>query len=316
MSEVSDKIDQLRPCFEAYGLQVNTVEWLARGSFAEVFKLDTQEGTLVARIRAPEAKAEEVRFAHQWAVVVSPCVEVPVPLKPPTVIPTINGRCVEIAPYIEHDGSDEVGPDAWAKVGRWVGTMHRMAACVSGSAPVALDYGNHPHDELFNRYLEQARIGCRGEDNLQVMHRVDAVTERVRDVVAPHLEGLPVGVVHGDMHFWNVLYSGGQPIAIIDLDFLQRGILLHDLAYASYWLTEWTKRGGVWSDIFHRYLAAYEEGRQSPLTAGERFCLRWLTVYRGIFFFLSEARLSWTRVMHDRHDLEEAEATMLELLDE
>ncbi len=45
------------------------------------------------------------------------------------------------------------------------------------------------------------------------------------------------------MHFWNVLYAHGEPVAIIDLDFLQYGILLFDLAYAARWLKCWKKNG-------------------------------------------------------------------------
>ena len=70
-----------------------------------------------------------------------------------------------------------------------------------------------------------------------MMRRVDQLVEQSENATEGH--SLPTGVVHGDMHFWNVLYAQGNPVAIIDFDFLQRGILLYDLAYANIWLSTW-----------------------------------------------------------------------------
>ena len=205
-------------------------------------------------------------FAGKWAEAVSPQVEVAVPLRPIGDVPMLDNRCVDVAPFIENDGYNEVGPDAWVKIGGWLGTMHRLARGVEDSAPVALDYGNHPHEGLFDRYLEQARIGCTSDAHLKLMRRVDSATQRISQAVGSHLEDLPVGGVHGDLHFWNVLYRADQPACIIDLDFLQQGILLHDVAYASHWLKEWAKRGGVWSDITARVIELGVEVGISPET--------------------------------------------------
>jgi len=46
------------------------------------------------------------------------------------------------------------------------------------------------------------------------------------------------------MHFWNVLYTGDVPVAVIDFDFLQCGFLLFDLAYAFLWLSPWERSAG------------------------------------------------------------------------
>ncbi|HJP33236.1 MAG TPA: phosphotransferase [Candidatus Latescibacteria bacterium] len=315
MTEADRRIAQLEPCLAAYGVQSRSISWLARGTYAEVYKAETDVGFLVLRIRAPEAQAEEVLFAGEWAKAVSSQAEVVSPLRPTGDVPMIDNRCVDVAPYIENDGYNEVGPDAWVKIGSWLGTMHRLARGVEDRAPVALDYGNHPHEGLFDRYLEQSRIGCTSDAHLKLMRRVDSAVQSISQAVGSRFEDLPVGVVHGDLHFWNVLYRADQPACIIDLDFLQRGVLLHDLAYASHWLKEWTKRGGVWSDITARYLAAYEEGRESALTATEQSCLPWLLAYSGVFFFVSKARVSWNRLTQDQHDLEQAEDVIRELED-
>ena len=118
---------------------------------------------------------------------------------------------------------------------------------------------------------------------------------------------LPQGVVHGDRHFWNVLYTRHQPVAIVDLDFLQRGYLIADLAYASVWLSFWDRdRGGPWRGIQDRYLAAYEQGRGMMLSDGERRCLPWARAMNALFFFLQNILHSDGEGMW-RNDLTEAQ---------
>jgi Ser/Thr protein kinase RdoA (MazF antagonist) len=111
------------------------------------------------------------------------------------------------------------------------------------------------------------------------------------------------------MHFWNVLYAKGKPVAIIDLDFLQRGVLISDLAYACIWLDAWEdERAGQWYGIMRRYLTAYEHGRQEPLSVAERKCLPWLRVWTHVFFFLSSVQISWNSVEEGIVDLKAAES--------
>jgi Ser/Thr protein kinase RdoA (MazF antagonist) len=117
-----------------------------------------------------------------------------------------------------------------------------------------------------------------------------------------------IGVVHGDIHFWNVLYTDKQPVAIIDLDFLQRGFLIHDLAYAYIWLEAWEKRlGGVWKGVGPRYVKAYEAGRDQALVEEERICLPYFRVLIHLHFSISKLRLSWNRLKEAEEDLVEAE---------
>lgn len=39
-------------------------------------------------------------------------------------------------------------------------------------------------------------------------------------------------ILHGDWHFWNQLYDGGEVISVIDLDFFQPGPRILDIGYA------------------------------------------------------------------------------------
>ena len=43
---------------------------------------------------------------------------------------------------------------------------------------------------------------------------------------------LPWMTVHGDFHFWNVLYRADQIAAVVDFDFVQERERIFDIAYA------------------------------------------------------------------------------------
>lgn len=309
MSEGTYSENQLRDALKAYGLIPNVISCMTKGNFAEVYRVTYGTDVLVVRVRSLEAMPEHVLFASQWAKVVAAEVSVPVPLSPLGDVPKIDSRCVDVAPYIENDqDGGDVGPDAWIEVGNWLGRMHRLGKQVLSHAPVALDYGNYPHSGLFHRYLNQARLSV-SADHVATMKRAERLIASTEPFIKRHLDRLPVGVVHGDMHFWNVLYAKDKPVAIIDFDFLQRGILLCDIAYACIWLTGWEReRGGEWLGIMDRYISAYEEGRGMVLNDAERACLPYLRVWDNLFSFIREVAMSWGRLEKALLDLNAAES--------
>lgn len=317
MSERTCSDKDLQRALEGYGLEVDGEFHLLRKSqYAEVYRTTIKSSDFVVRVRCPEARAEDVLFTHTWTQTVSTEVPVPVSLLPVGNVPQIGHGYVEVCPYIEHENIEGkfMGPEAWTTVGEWVGRMHRLGQTVIDQAPQNLDYGNHPNGVLFNRYLEQARIGELGNHS-EVMARVDRLVELSDKAIVGNT--LPVGVVHGDMHFWNVLYDKGDPIAIIDFDFLQWGILLYDLAYASIWLSTWEREKGFqkeggerWLGITERYFDAYGAGRDMPLTNEERDCLVWLRIRIHLLFFFDNVRFSWNRLGKAMEDLESAEQVL------
>lgn len=301
--------NELNTALRAYGLQPDAIADMAQGLYAQACRVTCGRSAYVARVRHELSGAGEVLFARKWALAVSAEVPVPVPMAPQGDVPRIDGRCVEVAPYLEHEHTDggAVGPEAWVRVGRWVGAMHRLAAPLADEAPVGLLWGNHPNEAVVADFIARARRGLPAgwAERLALACRLIGEAQRR---LAARRDDLPVGVVHGDMHFWNVLYSDGMPVGIVDLDFLQRGLLLGDLAYAHTWLTAWQRdRGGEWSDITERYLAAYEDGRQLPLSSAEHERLPWARVLNHALFFLNPMQLSWDRAAENLDDLQAAE---------
>jgi Ser/Thr protein kinase RdoA (MazF antagonist) len=199
----------------------------------------------------------------------------------------VQGKCVDVCPYIQHEHTrgGSVPPEAWLKVGYWLGCLHRLGASLAAEAPIDLPYGNYPSDKLVTQCLNHARRQVPSQYDAELSQAQNMLV-KAQAFLEPRRSSLPQGVVHGDLHFWNVLYSGQQAVAIVDLDFLQRGYLIADLAFESEWLIAWERdRGGPWLGIMDRYIAAYEQGRRDPLTDIEKQCLPWARLVNHVFFF-------------------------------
>ena len=284
--------DGIRAALGAYGVEPDSVSYLTSGAYCVVYRVDARGKKYVARLRSEAAAPTEVVFAAHWTQAVSSEVPVPVSLLPLRDVPTIDGRCLDLAPFVphEHTNGGEVGPDAWISVARMLGAMHRLGMPLTEDAPRGLPYGNYPHERLVRSYLSRAKLGVPQEHRGSLTTAEDLLLKAI-DVVGSREGDLPVGVVHGDMHFWNVLYADGMPVGIIDFDFLQRGFLIFDVAYACLWLYPWERdRGDAWANISAKYIGAYEEARQWPLSVGEKACLSWCQVWLSVFFFLSKAQ--------------------------
>ena len=298
----------LKAALLAYGLRADSIGPLASGAYANSFRVTSNGRDYVARVRAKWATPAEVIFAGHWARAVAAEVPVPVPLLPQGEVPTIQGRCVDIAPYIEHDDTHghEASPDAWVRIGYWLGCMHRLGLPLVANAPVDLPYGNYPSQSLTQCFLDDARtqVPPQLRPELSAAEALLATTQEHLGAMRPLL---PHGIVHGDMHFWNVLYVRHEPVAVVDLDFLQRGYLIADIAYASVWLTAWDRdRDGLWRGIQDRYIAAYEQGRRREMSDAERRCLPWARVMNALFFFLQNIVYSRDQAKW-RDDLKEAQ---------
>jgi len=302
--------DELRQALVGYGLRPDRVSPLDEsGRYAAVFKADCGEAPYLVRVRHELATPEHVRFAIRWSHVVSPGVPVSVLLEPLADVPRVHGRCVDVAPFIAgaHAEGGMVGPEAWVLVGRWVGIMHRLGQPLADVAPKCLPYGNHPNRSLVDGLVARAGKAMAGRHS-GLLQRAVSLLERTRPGLAAVRPRLPVGVVHGDMHFWNVLYADGMPVAIIDLDFLQAGPLVFDVAYASIWLGGWEReRGGEWNGITERYIEAYGEGRRRAFTEAETEALPQARALTRLLFFLYAAEVSAERAEEAMPDLERAE---------
>jgi len=300
---------ELRSALRSYGLENASVSLCKKqGGFATVFLAQSEDAQYLVRVRNILATAEQIGFARVWALAIS-C-EVPVPVAiAGDPIPRIGERLVEVLPYLPHDHADggAVGPEAWIRVGEWLGRMHRLGLPLSNHAPSNLPYGNYPTARRINDYFQTAQRTVSGQYN-EFFDRSQQLWLETKRKMTPMLDALPVGVVHGDIHFWNVLYTKGMPSAVIDLDFLQQGALIFDVAYACGWLAHWEQNfGPEWNGIMRRYIEAYQSGRKIPLTELERLALPWARIQTSIFFFIQVASFGWEKTAGQINDLQKAE---------
>ena len=115
------------------------------------------------------------------------------------------------------------------------------------------------------------------------------ICRRAREVLEPMLRdyprligSLPWMTVHGDFHFWNVLYRADQIAAVVDYDFVQERERLFDIAYALQNVVGHLRNVHVsrlrgWADLkwdnCRLWVDHYDEAAPKPLTREER---RWL----------------------------------------
>lgn len=76
---------------------------------------------------------------------------------------------------------------------------------------------------------------------------------------------LPRGLIHGDLFRDNVLWSGGELVALLDFESASAGIFAYDLMVT---LLAWCTGDRLEPDLARAMIAGYE--RERPLTRGER----------------------------------------------
>jgi len=181
-------------------------------------------------------------------------IPVPIPLtagEPPLPYARLGNRLLQVIPYIRGQ-TFSGGPQQVHASGRMLRAFHDALADEAGSSrlepPVSFfgtaEYcmdalGRLSAVEAVSRYgLSEARRAVK-----EVYHQFARVESR-----------LPATILHGDWHFWNQHYEGDDIIGVLDLDYMQRGPRILDVAYA------------VWS--IHILLSQHAETYRRAFLAG------------------------------------------------
>lgn len=158
---------------------------------------------------------------------------------------TWGERVVEIHRFVPHDPGIHRDWRRMHSAASVLGDFHRaVAAVVTGKTPVPPEMRNDVPPEQCWTLLQEAEQSLPEmalDINAPVEDQTAAVTvvRRARTLVEPLLKNysrqvgnLPWLTVHGDYHFWNVLYRGDEIAAVVDFDFIQERERLFDIAYA------------------------------------------------------------------------------------
>jgi len=252
----------------------------------------TGHGTFVLRARHGEEFVERIEFLHRimdrLAAAGFPCAR---------VVRSASGaswtrwgdRLVEIHAFIEHDPGIHRGWDRMHAAAAALGELHgALRDAVAGITPVPPEMRNDVSPALCREMLADA-VGAlnrrRAADPataaraLEICGRASALLEAFGRDYERDVGRLPWTTVHGDFHFWNVLYRGDEVIAIVDFDFLQERERLFDVAYALRYVIEHvrTLAGSAavdpsrldWASV-RLWIDLYDQNAPFPLTPAER----------------------------------------------
>ncbi len=191
----------------------------------------------------------------------------------------VDGRLVEVEPYVEHDAkmdSWELLEAALPLLGRIHELMGPLRVSEDGRrAPAANNI--EPGDALPGtlRGIERIRQWDASPNEFRLAADSEELA-RLVDRTERRIEALPRQLVHGDYWDNNVLFHRGRVALVADLDFMGERSRVDDLVLTLYY-TNSTFSDDPVSDGRIRQLGtlvdAYDSGLQKPLTSAERAAL-------------------------------------------
>ncbi len=203
----------------------------------------TGQGTFLLRARHGEEYVERLEFLHATldTLVKSgfPC---------PAVVRAKSGkswtvwgdRLVEVHAYVAHDvGNHRDWNRMYAAAGA-LADLHAVFHKIKSAYIVPPEMRNDIPPKHCWMLLQEvtAAVELRAQSEEPAREALQ-ICQRIGDMIAPLLRdyertigALPWMLVHGDYHFWNLLYRADQIAAVVDYDFMQERERLFDLAYA------------------------------------------------------------------------------------
>ena len=205
---------------------------------------------------------------------------------------TWGERIVEIHGFVKHDSGIHRDWQRMYAAATALGDLHRiLARATVGKTPVPPEMRNDISPEQAWTLLDEgeatlgslyARPDARTQEAIEICRRAREVLEPMLRDYSRIIGSLPWMTVHGDFHFWNVLYRADQIAAVVDYDFVQERERIFDIAYAlqnvvSHLRNVHGSRLRNWSDLkwgnIRLWVDHYDESAPRILTKQER---QWL----------------------------------------
>ncbi len=250
----------------------------------------TGQGTFLLRARHGEEYVERLEFLHS---VIDSLVTVNFPCPP--VVRSRKGkswtvwgeRLVEVHVFVPHDHGVHRDWGRMNAAASALGDLHAtLAKCMKGRAVVPPEMRNDisPRQcmqllqEIMLEVLQQRHTHPDGERAYEICRDIEASLNIMLRDYERVIGRVPWMVVHGDYHFWNILYRADQIAGIVDYDFLQERERMFDVAYAlqsviSYLRQTHSGRGGYeslpWNNA-RLWVDLYDAATHIPLTEIER----------------------------------------------
>jgi homoserine kinase type II len=264
-------LDELGRILQPFDLRPRRARALAAGTVNSNFRVDSDGGTLFVRVNENKSEAD-VRYegALLWHLGARRF-PTPQPLRRSDGQPyAMHGeKCITVFPWVVGTlvGENSVTVDNAGKVGRALGRLHKAAA----------DFGKR-RDGIYTQERIVRRID-RFRADPRVAEVIPILDEEAAWLTAHRAPSLPTGTIHGDLFPDNVLWSGGEIVALLDFEQASRGRFVYDLAVAA---LAWCWTG-----------AALDEPRLRAMVAGYQFARPLENAERDEF--LAEARFAALR---------------------
>ena len=163
-----------------------------------------------------------------------------------------------------------------AALGRLIARLHQACEHLAGDVP------NHPRD---GEWLVQIAGVVKGFIPHSTWRLIQDAVQRVTSMLArTDIQGLPSGVVHGDLFRDNVLFDEGGLTGVLDFHHAATAPLIYDLAVAA---NDWCAdvNGRVDPERVLALIGAYHAIR--PLTQTEIWFFSNFALYAAVAFWLS-----------------------------
>ena len=255
----------------------------------------TGRGTFLLRARHGEEFGERVEYLHELLDYLNrhrfPTAEV-MRSREGDSWTTWGDRIVEIHRFVPHDPGVHRDWRRMFAAATALGDLHGyLAKATAGKTPVPPEMRNDvPPGQLWTLLDEsEATLAALAVQPDERTEEAILVCQRAREVLEPmlrdysrHIGSLPWMTIHGDYHFWNVLYRADEIAAVVDYDFVQERERIFDIAYALQNVVTHLRNthGAVlrdWADLAWRnvrlWVDHYDAETHLPLSVAER---RWL----------------------------------------
>lgn len=218
--------DDLRAVLSAYGLSGYRAHTpIAAGTINTNVRVEADGGPWFLRVNEGKPRAEVEREAAIVEHVAARGLATPVPLR------ARDGACfvplgdalVSLFPWV-HGRTlrrDEVGPAQARAAGAALARLHLAGRDFDDRRP-----GRYEPDEIARRLAAVAAL-----DRPELAEAVMALRPELDRLARVRADGLPLGLIHGDLFIDNVLFDeAGELVALLDFEQASWGRLAYDLA--------------------------------------------------------------------------------------
>ena len=118
---------------------------------------------------------------------------------------------------------DEFNEDQWLEIGRLIGRSHAVGAVHASRDRIIME-PNHSTKTQVAFILESGVI-----TQEPLASRFSSLCNELLSEISPLFDGIPLGRIHGDCHFSNIIHRPGESFFLIDFDDMVMGPPIQDL---------------------------------------------------------------------------------------